>query len=190
MSDSKTTAMSNITLIGMPGAGKSTLGVVLAKKLGYSFVDTDLLLQEGTGKLLSEILTEEGVEGFIQQENALLAGLECQRHVIATGGSAVYSEDGMRHLKSLGTVLFIEVELEELLKRLSPDLLERGVVMRGNNTTIGQLYDERMPLYRRYADITVNTTGLPMLASIEKLYAALGDMVSDEPGQPEGGADV
>ena len=176
----------NITLIGMPGAGKSTLGVVLAKKLGYSFVDTDLLLQESTGKLLSEILTEVGVEGFIQQENALLAGLECQHHVIATGGSAVYSEDGMENLKKLGTVLFIEVELEELCGRLSPDLLSRGVVMRGNNTTVAQLYDERVPLYRRYADITVNTTGLSTLGSVEKLYAALVDVVE----RPEEGADV
>ena len=186
MSQQATPPAKNITLIGMPGAGKSTLGVVLAKKLGYSFVDTDLLLQESTGKLLSQILVEVGVEGFIQQENALLAGLVCEHHVIATGGSAVYSEDGMENLKKLGTVLFIEVELDELCGRLSPDLLSRGVVMRGNNTTVAQLYDERVPLYRRYADITVNTTGLSTLGSVEKLYAALAGVVE----RPEEGADA
>lgn len=165
----------SVTLIGMPGAGKSTLGVVLAKKLGLSFVDTDLLFQERTGHLLSEILVTDGVEGFIAQENALLASIDLEGHVIATGGSAVYGDEGMRNLATLGPVLYIKVELDEIEKRLHADkLLDRGVVMRGECETIAELYDERRPLYERYADITVNTTGLTTLKSVERLYRALG----------------
>lgn len=116
----------NITLIGMPGAGKSTLGVVLAKKLGYRFVDTDLLIQEGEGMLLSEILEARGTEGFIACENELLANLSCARHVIATGGSAVYGTDAVANLKSLGTVVFLDLSLDEISRRLSPTYSTAG----------------------------------------------------------------
>lgn len=162
----------NITLIGMPGAGKSTLGVVLAKKLGYRFIDTDLLIQDGTGKLLSELLTEHGVEGFIQIENQMVAGLQCERHVIATGGSVVYGEEAMMHLKSMGKVVFIDISTEELKRRISPDLVERGVVMRHGNT-LEDLLAERKPLYQKYADVTVSTVGMHTLEAVETLYAAL-----------------
>lgn len=162
----------NITLIGMPGAGKSTLGVVLAKKLGYSFVDTDLVLQEQTGKLLSEILTESGVEGFIRQENAMLAGLDYDHHIIATGGSAVYSEDGMRNLENISRIVYIRVSLDELRGRLNMDLLDRGVVIR-HGSTLDDLYAERTPLYEAYADDTVTTTGLTTVESIARLYETL-----------------
>ena len=163
----------NITLIGMPGAGKSTLGVVLAKKLGYRFVDTDLLIQEGTGQLLSEIIEERGIEGFIACENELLAGLQCSRHVIATGGSAVYGEEGMANIKQLGQVVFIDIGIEELRKRLKQDLLDRGVVIR-RGTTLQELYNERLPLYRKYADKTICTDGLSTLEAVEKLAEVLG----------------
>lgn len=169
-------ASDNITLIGMPGAGKSTLGVVLAKRLGYRFVDTDLLLQEGTGMLLSDLIERRGIEGFIEEENKLLAGLRCSHHVIATGGSAVYSERGMENLKKLGRVVFIDIDMTELPKRLHTDLFTRGVVIR-SGSTLQDLYDERRPLYQKYADITVNTVGLSTLEAVELLSDAIA---SDE----------
>ncbi len=169
-------ASDNITLIGMPGAGKSTLGVVLAKRLGYRFVDTDLLLQEGTGMLLSDLIERRGIEGFIEEENKLLAGLRCSHHVIATGGSAVYSEQGMENLKKLGRVVFIDIDMTELPKRLHTDLFTRGVVIR-SGSTLQDLYDERRPLYQKYADITVNTVGLSTLEAVELLSDAIA---SDE----------
>lgn len=169
-------ASDNITLIGMPGAGKSTLGVVLAKRLGYRFVDTDLLLQEGTGMLLSDLIERRGIEGFIEEENKLLEGLRCSHHVIATGGSAVYSEQGMENLKKLGRVVFIDIDMTELPKRLHTDLFTRGVVIR-SGSTLQDLYDERRPLYQKYADITVNTVGLSTLEAVELLSDAIA---SDE----------
>ena len=164
----------NITLIGMPGAGKSTLGVVLAKKLGFRFCDTDLIIQEGTDKLLSELIAERGIEGFIELENELVAGLQCEHHIIATGGSVVYGEDAMNNLRSLGRIVFIDIGLDELRTRLRRDLMERGVVIR-QGSTLEDLYTERHPLYERYADIVVNTDGLSTLESIEALVAALED---------------
>lgn len=158
----------NITLIGMPGAGKSTLGVVLAKRLGMRFVDTDLLIQEGTGKLLSELLEERGVDGFIELENSMLKGLHCERHVISTGGSAVYGDEAMEHLRSMGLVVFLDITLEELHKRLNMDLLERGVVVRSGNT-LDDLYNERAPLYAKYADVVLDTTGMNTLEAIDAL---------------------
>ena len=169
-------ASDNITLIGMPGAGKSTLGVVLAKRLGYRFVDTDPLLQEGTGMLLSDLIERRGIEGFIEEENKLLAGLRCSHHVIATGGSAVYSEQGMENLKKLGRVVFIDIDMTELPKRLHTDLFTRGVVIR-SGSTLQDLYDDRRPLYQKYADITVNTVGLSTLEAVELLSDAIA---SDE----------
>lgn len=162
----------NITLIGMPGAGKSTLGVVLAKKLGYRFVDTDLLIQESEDMLLSEILEARGTEGFIACENELLANLSCARHVIATGGSAVYGTDAVANLKSLGTVVFLDLSLDEISRRLSPDLLDRGVVIH-QGSTLADLYAERHPLYVQAADLTVKLDGLSTLESVEKLTAEL-----------------
>ena len=162
----------NITLIGMPGAGKSTLGVVLAKKIGYRFVDTDLLIQEGEGMLLSEIIEQRGVDGFIACENALLAGLQCERHIIATGGSAVYGTEAVNNLHALGHIVFIDVSLETLRSRLRQDLLDRGVVIK-EGKTLEDLYNERYPLYRAAADICVQTDGLSMLEAVEALAEAV-----------------
>lgn len=162
----------NITLIGMPGAGKSTLGVVLAKKLGYRFVDTDLLIQEGEGMLLSEIIEQRGIEGFIACENALLAGLQCEHHIIATGGSAIYGSEAVSNLKNLGTIVFLDLSLEELRRRLRQDLLDRGVVIRQGNT-LEDLYNERRPLYEQAADIAVELDGLSTLESVEQIVSAL-----------------
>lgn len=143
----------NIVLIGMPGCGKSTVGVVLAKKLGYSFVDSDLVIQEKYGKLLHELIEELGVDGFWQLENEVNASLERKRSVIATGGSAVYGEEAMEHLGEKGIRIYLQLPLEEIRNRLG-DLEARGVTIRpGQN--LEDLYRERQPLYEKYADVTI-----------------------------------
>lgn len=144
----------NIVLIGMPGAGKSTVGVVLAKKLGYSFLDSDLLIQEKYGRLLHELITEHGVEGFWKIENDVNAGIDTHNHVIATGGSAIYGEEAMRHLRRIGTVIYLKLSYSEIEDRLG-DLNARGVTLQPGQT-LKDLYQERIPLYEKYAHITVN----------------------------------
>ena len=143
----------NIVLIGMPGAGKSTVGVVLAKKLGFHFLDSDLVIQETQGKLLHELITEQGVEGFWKIENDVNASIDVHKTIIATGGSAVYGEDAMRHLREIGTVIYLQLSYEEIEDRLG-DLNARGVTLRSGQT-LRDLYEERIPLYEKYAHITV-----------------------------------
>ncbi len=156
----------------MPGAGKSTLGVVLAKKLGMSFVDCDLLIQEGYGCLLSDLLRERGVEGFLAVEDEVLAGLECEGHVIATGGSAVYGERAMAHLREMSTIVYLQISFEELCARLDEDLMARGVAMR-NASTLRELYDERVPLYERWAHLTIDNSGNTTRESLAQILEAL-----------------
>ena len=155
----------NIILIGMPGAGKSTIGVVLAKALGYHFIDSDLLIQDAEGKRLFEIIDEVGIDGFLEVENRVNAGIQVHRTVIATGGSVVYGEEAMEHLKSIGTVVYINVPYEDLQKRRG-DLLKRGVAIRKGNTLL-DLYNERVPLYKKYADITVDVYGIHIREAME-----------------------
>ena len=143
----------NIVLIGMPASGKSTVGVILAKLMAYDFIDTDLLIQRREGMPLSAIIEERGIDGFLEVEASVCRALQASRSVIATGGSVVYGAEAMAHLKTLGPVVLLDVEREALLRRLT-DVQGRGVVLRPGQT-VEQLYDERMPLYRRYADITV-----------------------------------
>lgn len=157
----------NIILIGMPGAGKSTVGVVLAKKLGYSFVDADLVIQSRERKLLHEIISERGVEGFWMLEETVGESLEAQRTVIATGGSAVYGEKAMAHYKQIGTVVYLALPLEEIRERLG-DLTERGVTLRAGQDLDG-LYAERKPLYERYADVKVECEGLSIREIVKKI---------------------
>ena len=159
--------MKNIILIGMPGAGKSTVGVVLAKKLGYAFVDADLVIQSREGKLLHEIIAERGVEGFWQVEESVGESLEARRTVIATGGSAVYGPKAMAHYKQIGTVIYLSLPLSKIRKRLG-DLDERGVTLRDGQDLAG-LYRERVPLYERYADLTVACEGLSIREIVEKI---------------------
>lgn len=149
--------ITNVILIGMPGCGKSTVGVVLAKSTGRKFVDSDLVIQERTGKLLHELIEEHGVEGFWRIENEVNASLESTGSVIATGGSAVYLGDGMKHLQSIGTVVYLQLPYEEVALRLG-DLNARGVTLRPGQT-LRELYDERIPLYEQYADLTINCHG-------------------------------
>lgn len=161
----------NITLIGMPGAGKSTLGVVLAKRRGMRFVDTDLLIQEGSGRLLSEIIEQDGLDGFLEYENEVLSGLECKGHVISTGGSACYGKEAMEHLKEISTVVYIDIPFEEMMRRLG-DLTKRGVAIR-EGLTIEDVYNERVPLYEKYADITLKSGRITTREAVEALDALL-----------------
>ena len=161
----------NVTLIGMPGVGKSTVGVVLAKVLGYQFVDADLVIQEQEGKLLREIIAEVGTEGFIEVENRVNASLMVRHSVIATGGSVVYGAEAMEHLSQIGTVVYLSLPFEILNKRLH-DIKGRGVALR-EGQTLRDLFEERVPLYEKYADITVDEYGLNVEQTIEKVVAAL-----------------
>ena len=164
---------SNIVLIGMPGAGKSTLGVVLARILNKHFVDADLLIQNQCDKMLQKIIDAMGPEGFIAVENEVLSEIEANNTVIATGGSAVYSDTAMKHLAEIGTIVYLEISFESLVARLS-DLDERGVVLKGGvSMSLRDLYEEREPLYRRYADIVVNIDDLSITAAARKVASAL-----------------
>ena len=167
------TEKTNIVLIGMPGAGKSTLGVVVAKILGMDFLDADLLIQSQMDSTLHKIIDAMGPDGFLQVENRVLSDIDCQNTVVSTGGSAVYSSEAMKHLASTGTVVYLKVPLPELEERLG-SLHERGVVMReGMGGSLAMLYQERVPLYEAYADITVDTAGLGTREAAEALVAAL-----------------
>lgn len=145
---------SNIVLIGMPGAGKSTVGVVLAKNMGLHFVDSDICIQEEEGKLLHEIISTEGLEGFLEVENRVNASLDMEKSVIATGGSAVYGKEAMEHLKEIGCVVYLKLPYDAIAERLG-DLNKRGVALRKDQTLM-DLYEERVPLYETYADIIVD----------------------------------
>ena len=148
----------NIVLIGMPGVGKSTIGVILAKVLGYSFLDADLLIQEQEGKLLREIIEEKGTDGFIEVENRVNASIRADRAIIATGGSVVYGKEAMEHLKEIGRVVYLKVSYAILEKRLA-DIKGRGVVLK-KGQTLETLFEERSKLYEQYADIEVSEEGL------------------------------
>ena len=164
----------NIVLIGMPGVGKSTVGVILAKVLGYQFLDADLVIQEQEGKLLHEIIEEKGTDGFIRVENRVNASLDTDKTIIATGGSVVYGTEAMEHLKEIGQVVYLEVYFEELEKRLA-DIKGRGVVLRPGQT-LKDLYLERTPLYEKYADVTVNEEGLGVEETVDALVQKLKNM--------------
>lgn len=143
----------NVVLIGMPGAGKSTVGVVLAKNMGMSFVDSDLVIQDQEKKKLHELIEEHGLDGFLEIEGRVIASLTPRSAVIATGGSAVYSADAMEHLDSIAMICYLRLPYESIRNRLG-DLAERGVVLR-EGETLRDLYEERVPLYEKYANMTV-----------------------------------
>lgn len=167
----------NITLIGMPGVGKSTLGVVLAKVLGYQFLDADLLIQKEEKRRLWQIIEQEGVEGFKAIENRVNASIETESTVIATGGSVVYCEEAMEHLKSIGKVVYLELSLQALSKRLR-NLKGRGVLLK-EGQTLQDLYEERVPLYEKYADIVVSEEGKDLEASLQSLLDRIQGKITD-----------
>lgn len=148
----------NIVLIGMPGVGKSTIGVILAKVLGFKFIDTDLIIQEKEQKLLSELIAENGVDGFIEIENKINSELKADKSVIATGGSVVYGTDAMKNLKNIGKVIYLKQDFENIQKRVQ-NIKGRGVVLK-ENQTLEDLYNERSILYDKYADIVIEEGNL------------------------------
>lgn len=150
--------MHNITLIGMPGAGKSTVGVVLAKAIGYKFIDTDLVIQEDQGMVLQDIIEKYGTSGFNTIENSVISSIHTDKSVIATGGSAVYGKEAMQNLKSAGKVLYLELPYNDIKMRLG-NLEKRGVSME-KGQTLEELYNKRVPLYEKYADKIIQCHGL------------------------------
>lgn len=163
--------MNNITLIGMPGAGKSTVGIVLAKVLGFDFVDSDLLIQKAEGKLLWQIIEEQGSDGFAQIEERINSSIDVTHTVIATGGSVVYSEAAMKHLREISTVVYLKVACRTLTRRLG-DLTRRGVTFRPGQT-LQDLYAERIPLYEKYAHITVSLDHCDVQDAVRQIELAL-----------------
>ena len=161
----------NITLIGMPSSGKSTIGVLLAKRLGYSFVDVDIVIQEKEGRLLKEIIAEEGLDGFLEVENRINAGVNVNRSVIAPGGSVIYGKEAMEHYKQIGQIVYLKLSFEEVERRIG-NVVDRGVAQR-DGMTLRDLYDERVPYYEKYADITVDETGQTPGETVDALRAMI-----------------
>lgn len=162
----------NIVLIGMPGSGKSTVGVFLAKIVGYSFIDSDLLIQSREGKKLCEIIDEKGIDAFNEIENEVNAAIKAKNTVIATGGSVIYGKEAMEHLKEIGTVVYLYVTPEELTERID-NFATRGISIR-EGQTFEQLYNERAPLYEKYCDIKIDCTKASLSKNAFQIAEALG----------------
>lgn len=165
---------SNITLIGMPGCGKSTIAGLLAPKLGYSYLDSDTVIQAQEGKLLKEIIAQVGNDGFLEIENRIHTDMKVQHKVIAPGGSICYCTQGIEHLRDISTVVYLKLSYPQLEQRLG-DLAARGVVLKDGQTLL-DLYKERTPLYEKYAHVIIDESGL----SIEEtLYAVVKALQPD-----------
>ena len=163
--------MKNIVFIGMPTSGKSTVGVVVAKRLGYKFVDTDLVIQEVEKRLLKEIIAEEGNEGFLRIEDRVNAEIQEERAVISPGGSVVYCENAMRHYKETGMIVYLHTSYETISNRLH-NAKNRGVVLK-DGQTLKDLYEERSALFERYADLTISEEGRDLEETIEEVLRVL-----------------
>jgi len=177
--------LKNIVLIGMPGAGKSTAGVILAKTLGMTFTDTDIVLQEGAGRLLQDIIDSGGPAAFLAMEERTILSLDCQGTVIATGGSVVFSRAAMEHLKADGIVVYLKISCEEMERRLA-DITTRGIVLFAGQG-LRDMYAVRAPLYEMYADITVDCTGAGFEAVVEKIVGELRRTGGQGAGRPRPG---
>ncbi len=162
----------NIVLIGMPGAGKSTVGVLLAKAMNYQFMDTDITIQNENGKKLYEIIAEKGIDEFLKIENDVICQVEADKTVIATGGSAVYGEEAMKHLAEIGHIVYIKLSCQEIIRRVS-NIKTRGIAMK-KGKTIFDIYEERVPLYEKYAEIIVDAEH----TNIEECVELVVDAVS------------
>lgn len=162
---------SNIVLIGMPGVGKSTIGVILAKILGYHFLDSDLVIQEREKRLLHQIIAEDGTKGFLKIENEVNASLDVERTIVATGGSVIYGKEAMEHLKEIGKIVYLKADYSTIRKRLG-NLEKRGVALKPGQT-LKDLYDERTALYEKYADVTVDEHGLGTEETIDAVLRSL-----------------
>ena len=168
--------MKNIILIGLPAVGKSTVGVVVAKRIGYEFIDTDLLIQKQERRLLKEIIAEEGNERFLEIENQVNRDLQVESAVISPGGSVVYCEEAMRHFKEIGTVIYLHATYEDIYKRIT-NAKNRGVVLK-EGQTLKDLYDERVKLFEKYADYTVSEEGLSLEETIDMVLELLDKSLS------------
>ena len=157
----------NIVLIGMPGVGKSTIGVILAKELGFQFVDSDLLIQKQEKRLLKQIIEEEGIDGFIRIENQVNCSIALQRAVVATGGSVVYGREAMEHFKKTGKIIYLKLSYESLKKRLG-NLHGRGVIVREGQTLL-DIYRERISLYEQYADLIIDEENKDIEATLQTI---------------------
>lgn len=163
--------MKNIILIGMPAVGKSTVGVVVAKRIGYEFIDTDLLIQNQEKRLLKEIIAEEGNEGFLAIENQVNRDLEAEHAVISPGGSVVYCTEAMEHYKKIGTVIYLHASYETISRRIK-NAKNRGVVLK-EGQTLRDLYEERTKLFEKYADYTISEEGIDIGETIERVLLLL-----------------
>lgn len=157
----------NITLIGMPSSGKSTVGVLLAKRLAYSFVDVDIVIQEKEGRLLKDIIAEQGMDGFMEVENRINAELDVRRSVIAPGGSVIFGKEAMEHYKEISQIVYLKLGYREVERRIG-NVVDRGVVLK-EGQTLWDLYNERVPYYEKYADITVDETGKTLGKVVDEL---------------------
>lgn len=164
--------MKNIILIGMPGAGKSTIGVLLAKTMLFSFIDTDLLIQGKYSKSLSDIIKEKGTDEFLKIENDVICSSSFENAVVATGGSAVFGEKAMEKLKKNGITVYLKVDVKELEKRIN-NIHTRGIAMK-DGMTLNEIFSERKELYEKYADITVDCTNLTAEESVDKIAEKAG----------------
>lgn len=163
--------MKNIVLIGMPASGKSTVGVVLAKTLGMGFIDTDLVIQQREGRLLQDIIDSDGLTAFLSAEENAILSLDCKNSVIATGGSAVFGEKAMEKLRENGVVVFLEVPLEALIKRLD-NIKTRGIAAK-KGQSVELILKERFPLYKKYADFTISVQNENVETTVEKIISSL-----------------
>ena len=163
----------NITLIGMPASGKSSVGVVLAKRLGKKFVDTDIVIQEKYGKLLKDLIEEHGDDGFREIEDEVNATIDVSNSIISPGGSVVYGERAMKHLKEISVIIYLELSYTAIKSRLG-DLRERGITLK-DGQTLKDLYLERTPLYKKYADITINEMKKSLSKTIDEICESLGE---------------
>ena len=163
--------MKNVIFIGLPAVGKSTVGVIVAKRLGYRFLDTDLLIQEQEGKLLKEIIAERGTEGFLEIEDRVNAGVSTERSVISPGGSVVYCENAMKHYKEIGTVVYLKISFDIINSRLK-NAKNRGVVLR-DGQTFRDLYNERTALFEKYADVTICEDHLSLEETVDRVMEIL-----------------
>ena len=170
--------MRNVVLIGMPGAGKSTVGVLLAKTLLMDFEDTDLIIQKETKKALCDTINEKGTDYFISLEEEIIMKQEFSNSVIATGGSAVYGNSAMKKLSENGTVIYLKVALPELIKRLG-DIRTRGIAM-DKASGIPELFEKRSPLYEKYAHITVDCTGLTPEKCVDIIAEKLKEDINND----------
>jgi shikimate kinase len=163
--------MKNIILTGMPGAGKSTVGVILAKTLGMNFIDTDIVLQENSGRILQEIINTDGIEAFLKTEERSIVSLECTNTIIATGGSVVFSDKSMNYLKKKGIIIYLYISYEELVQRIK-NITTRGIVLPADQSLL-DLYNQRLPLYEKYADRTIDCSDMDVEKIIEKVLHEL-----------------